>query len=162
MRTREWLIENAKAHIEIDLFIRKGGSLTKNFAWSVYRDESVTLKSGHKGHGLGLEDSEWEVVHKFKPENMEIFIRALCRRSHKAASRAGKKQTVNEPQPKPYRILSPERTNGFDLTGMVKGDTFMGCVECGVQVDKNTTTVNQCPVCTGGMRIYTVTESDLK
>jgi len=90
VRTREWLIENAKTNVEIDLFIRAGGNLLE-CSEKYTANDTVTLLSGKIRKGsLGLENSNYEAVHTFKMQIPEVAMRAICHRIHKAKSKAGR------------------------------------------------------------------------
>ena len=50
----------------------------------------------------------------------------------------------------------------FNLTGMDNGDWFLGCGRCWYQVEKRSASVRECPECGGWMKVYDVTEPDVK
>ncbi len=49
----------------------------------------------------------------------------------------------------------------FDLRGTRVGYTFLGCPSCGFYWKEPVACVPQCPDCSRGMRMYTVTQEDL-
>ena len=69
----------------------------------------------------------------------------------------------------PWRIIPAEERNGlpelwrgFDLREMKRGDRFVGCEKCGVQMRVGYVPVNQCPNCIGKLDEFVVTEADVR
>lgn len=52
--------------------------------------------------------------------------------------------------------------HGFDLSGLVAGDCFLGCPCCWFRFEPHTGAVPTCPECGGQMYLYDVTEDDIK
>ena len=51
----------------------------------------------------------------------------------------------------------------FDLSGLLVGDRFIGCIKCGFQLSPTVKVcVLECPTCLSRMTDYIVTEDDLK
>lgn len=51
----------------------------------------------------------------------------------------------------------------FKLDGLNVGDRFIGCIRCGYQLSPEVKAcVLACPVCSGRLTDYTVTEEDMK
>lgn len=80
-------------------------------------------------------------------------------------------QSEPEPACPIYRIIDPNDRNrfpdhwqGFDLTGMIAGQRFVGCYNCGVQFSfdpDHTAFVNQCSNCLGTLKVFTVGQNEL-
>ena len=57
--------------------------------------------------------------------------------------------------------VSPSKYE-YDLSGMKVGDWFLGCPECGFQLETNTAYSPICPICGRKMHVCTVTDKDIK